>query len=76
MYTLLPGDLASIEWPSASLFSEENGGIFLGSVLEGECFLIASRRSPFNRIQIVHSRHGTGWINCTYVRKVQNGDKR
>ena len=76
MYTLLPGDLASLEWPSAPLFSEEHGDTFLGSVRQGEYFIIASRRSPFGKIQIIHSKHGAGWINCTYVRKVQNGDKR
>lgn len=76
MYTLLPGDLAAIEWPSAEIYSHEHGEAFLGVVRQGEYFIIASKRSPFNKIQIIHSLHGTGWINCSYVRKVQNGDSR
>jgi len=73
MSMLQPGDLAVSEWPSLSLLSEEHGEAFLGTVRQGECFIIASERTPFNKIKIIHSKHGAGWVNCTWVRKVQNG---
>jgi hypothetical protein len=73
MSTLQPGDLAVSEWTSISLLSEEHGEAFLGTVRQGECFIIASERTPFNKVKIIHSKHGAGWVNCTWVRKVQNG---
>lgn len=76
MSILQPGDLAAIEWHSLPILSEEHGETFLGIVRQGEYFIIASERTPFNKIKIIHSAHGAGWVNCTWVRKVQNGDKR
>jgi hypothetical protein len=55
MSILRLGDLAVSDWPSLSLHSEEHGEAFLGTVRQGECFIIASERTPFNKIKIIHT---------------------